>query len=136
MLPESVFPGYLVAGGEGGDLDLEVLLHEDLGVRVLLGEEALGCAGAGAVPGVPVQHQAPGPEDAAPGHRVPLPDNRHESSSLNQDRLRGSSEKKEGLEAIQVSQNQTKEDKTLFEMEQDESIDDRMEQNKTPCPPW
>ena len=80
MLPESVFPGYLVAGGEGGDLDLEVLLHEDLGVRVLLGEEALGWAGAGAVPGVPVQHQAPGPEDAAPGHRVPLPDNRHESS--------------------------------------------------------
>ena len=118
MLPESVFPGYLVAGGEGGDLDLEVLLHEDLGVRVLLGEEALGWAGAGAVPRVPVQHQAPGPEDAAPGHRVPLPDNRHESSSLNQDRLRGSSEK-EGLKAIQVSQNQTKEDKTLFEMDQE-----------------
>ena len=73
MLPESVFPGYLVAGGEGGDLDLEVLLHEDLGVCVLLGEEALGWAGAGAVPCVPVQHQAPGSEDAAPGHRVPLP---------------------------------------------------------------
>ena len=54
MLPESVFPGNLVAGGEGGDLDLEVLLHEDLGVRVLLGEEALGWAGAGAVPRVPV----------------------------------------------------------------------------------
>ena len=60
MLPESVFPGYLVAGGEGGDLDLEVLLHEDLGVCVLLGEEALGWAGAGAVPCVPVQHQARG----------------------------------------------------------------------------
>ena len=74
MLPESVFPGYLVAGGEGGDLDLEVLLHEDLGVCVLLGEEALGWAGAGAVPRVPVHHQAPGSEDAASGHRVPLPD--------------------------------------------------------------
>ena len=135
MLPESVFPGNLVAGGEGGDLDLEVLLHEDLGVCVLLGEEALGCAGAGAVPCVPVHHQAPGSEDAASGHRVPLPDNRHESSSLNQDRLRGLSEK-EGLKAIQVSQNQTKEDKTLFKMDQDESINNRMEQNKTPCPPW
>ena len=74
VLPESVFPGYLVAGGEGGDLDLEVLLHEDLGVCVLLGEEALGWAGAGAVHRVSIQHQAPGSEDAASGHRVPLPD--------------------------------------------------------------
>ena len=38
--PEPVLPGDLVEGGEGAELHQDVLLHERLGIVVVLGEES------------------------------------------------------------------------------------------------